>query len=162
MLAAAVLAGVVYGGYLGWTVTIRFDERAWDVPARIYAAPLELYAGRRLSEDDLAIELVRLGYRELIGPLETGTFLRNGARIELWTRAFEHAGVAEAPRVIQIAFDGDRIAEVRDVAGAEIPLLQLDPLLIGSVFPAHGEDRIIIGPDEVPPLLTEVGTINSS
>ncbi|MGI9246894.1 MAG: transglycosylase domain-containing protein, partial [Steroidobacteraceae bacterium] len=34
-----------------------------------------------------------------------------------------------------------------------IPVIRLDPLLIGSIFPIHGEDRIVVSPDEVPPLL---------
>ena len=33
--------------------------------------------------------------------------------------------------------------------------MRLDPLLIGSIFPIHGEDRIVVAPDEVPPLLPE-------
>ena len=32
-------------------------------------------------------------------------------------------------------------------------MFRLDPLLIGSIFPIHGEDRIVVAPDEVPPLL---------
>ena len=31
--------------------------------------------------------------------------------------------------------------------------MRLEPLLIGSVFPIHGEDRIVVAPAEVPPLL---------
>ena len=34
-------------------------------------------------------------------------------------------------------------------------MFRLDPLLIGSIFPIHGEDRIIVSPAEVPPLLPE-------
>jgi penicillin-binding protein 1B len=32
-------------------------------------------------------------------------------------------------------------------------VLRLEPLLIGSIFPSHGEDRIVLTPREVPPLL---------
>ena len=32
-------------------------------------------------------------------------------------------------------------------------MLRLEPLLIGSIFPSHGEDRIVVTPAEVPPLL---------
>src|SRR4029077_14507808 len=35
----------------------------------------------------------------------------------------------------------------------ELPVLRLEPLLMGSIFPIHGEDRIVVGPEEVPPLL---------
>ncbi len=32
-------------------------------------------------------------------------------------------------------------------------MARLDPLLIGSLFPAHGEDRLIVAPADIPPLL---------
>jgi penicillin-binding protein 1B len=31
--------------------------------------------------------------------------------------------------------------------------VRLEPLLIGSIFPTHGEDRIVVTPEQVPPLL---------
>ena len=34
-------------------------------------------------------------------------------------------------------------------------MIRLDPLLIGSIFPIHGEDRIVVSPAQVPPLLPE-------
>jgi len=34
-----------------------------------------------------------------------------------------------------------------------VAILRLEPLLIGSIFPIHGEDRIVVTPQEVPPLL---------
>jgi membrane peptidoglycan carboxypeptidase len=45
------------------------------------------------------------------------------------------------------------IEALRDSRGHEIPILRLDPLLIGSIFPTHGEDRIVVTPAEVPTLL---------
>ena len=42
---------------------------------------------------------------------------------------------------------------LRDASGQDVPVLRLEPLLIGSIFPTHGEDRIIVSPAEVPPLL---------
>src|SRR5262249_43031600 len=45
------------------------------------------------------------------------------------------------------------IAALRDSAGHDVPVLRLEPLLIGSIFPIHGEDRIVVSPQEVPPLL---------
>src|SRR5438105_1804583 len=38
-------------------------------------------------------------------------------------------------------------------AAAELPLFRLDPPLLGSVFPVHGEDRIVLTPGDVTPLL---------
>ena len=71
LAAVGLMLAVAYGGYLAWTATSEFEGRRWDIPAQVYAAPLELYTGRALSDEDLVAELKRLGYREdprLIGP----------------------------------------------------------------------------------------------
>lgn len=156
LLACAIVGvlGVTYGGYLAWIVTSEFDERGWDIPAQVYAAPLELYAGKRLSRDDFIVELVRLGYREVDGALDIGTFRRERERVELRIRPYEFEGVMVPDHVFTVAFEKDRIGSVEDAAGTALAIAQLDPLLIGSIFPSHGEDRIIVAPSDVPPLLS--------
>src|SRR4029079_10399623 len=88
----AVLAiAIGWGGYLAGSVGSEFEGRRWDLPAQVYAAPLELYAGRALAADDLAAELRRLGYREdprLPGP---GTYRLGLGRMEIATRGFDYA-----------------------------------------------------------------------
>ncbi len=49
--------------------------------------------------------------------------------------------------------DPQAIQDLRDSTGREVPVTRLDPLLIGSLFPVDGEDRIVVTPQEVPPLL---------
>ena len=49
--------------YLDHLVTRQFEGRRWTLPAQVYAAPLELYAGLPLSPADLEHELQRLQYR---------------------------------------------------------------------------------------------------
>jgi penicillin-binding protein 1B len=152
-VAALAAAAALYGGYLAWWVAREFDGRRWDVPAQVYAAPLELYAGRALTVEDLVAELRRLGYSEdprLLGP---GTYRVGLGRLELATRGFESAGESEPARLISISFAGGKISGLRDTAGGSAAIVRLDPLLIGSLFPAHGEDRLIVAPDDMPPLL---------
>ncbi len=152
-IGIAAAFGIVYAAYLAWSIADEFEGRRWDLPAQVYAAPLELYPGRALSAEDLVTELKRLGYREdprLPGP---GTYRVGLDRMELSTRAFAYGGETEPARLIALAFDGRRITGVRDSQGAPVPIARLNPLLIGSLFPAHGEDRIIVTPEEIPPLL---------
>jgi penicillin-binding protein 1B len=152
-LAVLALVAIGWAGYLAWSVGNEFEGRRWDLPAQVYAAPLELYAGRALAAEDLVAELKRLGYREdprLPGP---GTYRLRLGRMEIATRGFDYAGDQEPQRLVSLAFANGRIAAVSDAAGAAAPLVRLDPLLIGSLFPAHGEDRIVLTPQEVPPLL---------
>jgi penicillin-binding protein 1B len=149
------MLAISYGGYLAWQATSEFEGRRWDIPAQVYAAPLELYTGRALSDDDLVAELKRLGYREdprLIGP---GTYRLGVGRMEIATRGFSFAGDTEPEQLVAITFIGGRIAALRDSQGSRAAIVRLNPLLIGSLFPSHGEDRIIVAPDEIPPLLTD-------
>jgi len=147
---------VAFIGYLFWLdhlVTSRFDGRRWNLPAHVYARPLELYEGRMLSADGLAAELRRLGYRDVAVADQPGTFHRSGARIDLMTRPFRFWDGPQPAAQATVGFAGATVGALRGPAGGALPLLRLDPLLIGSVFPADGEDRIIVEPGEVPPLI---------
>src|SRR5581483_3380611 len=58
----------------------------------------------------------------------------------------------------EVAFDGPVVREIRnaDKSGKPVPLLRLDPMLIGSIFPSSGgEDRILVRLQDVPPLLPQ-------
>jgi penicillin-binding protein 1B len=155
LTAVAFMLAIAYGGYLAWQATSEFEGRRWDIPAQVYAAPLELYTGRALSAEDLVAELKRLGYREdprLVGP---GTYRVGLGRLEIATRGFSFAGDTEPEQLVAITFVGGRIAALRDSSGSRAAIVRLNPLLIGSLFAAHGEDRLIVAPDEIPQLLTD-------
>ncbi len=52
LLAIVLLCGLVLGLYvasLDRIVTTQFEGRRWTLPAQVYAAPVELYAGEELS-----------------------------------------------------------------------------------------------------------------
>jgi len=155
-LGAVALCAVValaYAGYVAWQIGKEFEGRRWDLPAKVYAAPLELYAGRALAADDLVGELKRLGYREDPRLPRPGTYRVGLERVEIATRGFDYAGDVEPERLISLSFASGRIGALRDVRGEDAAIVRLDPLLIGSLFPAHGEDRLIVTPEEIPPLL---------
>src|SRR6185436_37232 len=152
-IAVVLVIAIGWGGYLAWSVGSEFEGRRWDLPAQVYAAPLELYSGRALAAEDLVAELRRLGYREdprLPGP---GTYRLGLGRMEIATRGFDYAGDKEPERLVSLAFANGRISRLGEAGGGTAALVRLDPLLIGSLFPAHGEDRLIVAPADIPPLL---------
>ena len=61
---ATVLMVSGYLVYLDQTITATFEGRRWSVPAKVYGAPLELYAGLEVDPAELSLELARLGYRQ--------------------------------------------------------------------------------------------------
>jgi penicillin-binding protein 1B len=148
-----IVAGVGYGAWLSWKVTSEFDSRGWDRPARVYAAPIEIYGGRKLSIEDLAVELDRLGYARVQGTPSLGRYRQSRSEIDVWLRPFELPGSSISDRRVTIQFSAQQISSVLGANGEAIAVMQLEPLMIGSIFPAHGEDRLIVAPDEIPPLL---------
>src|SRR5690606_34224708 len=129
-----------YAALIGIEISREFEARRWDVPAQVYATPLELYPGRRIGLDGLVAELERLGYRETAVADRPGRYRRRAGGLEIATRAFRYGAEEEPSRRVAVSFAGGRIERIASITGEPLPLLRLDPLMIGSVFPAHGED----------------------
>ena len=134
-------------------VTREFRARHWTLPAQVYAAPLELYAGLPLSRDDVETTLRRLGYRRVTGDVRTGTFRESDGRFEVGLRPARFADTTRPAETLYITTSGGTITALEDAQRRPVPIIRLDPLLIGSIFPIHGQDRIVVTPSEVPPLL---------
>ena len=56
-------------------------------------------------------------------------------------------------QLISISADASSITGLKSANGADLPVFRLDPPVIGSVSPVHGEDRLVLSPADVPPLL---------
>jgi penicillin-binding protein 1B len=112
-----------------------------------------VYAGLPFSGDDLEAELMRLQYVEVTKLERPGTYRRQGSRIEVALRAARFADEARPSQVLRIDSNARSITALSDSRGEDVPIVRLEPLLMGSIFPTHGEDRIVVTPEEVPPLL---------
>ena len=157
VLLGIVVVGLVlvgsYAYYLDHIITRQFEGRRWTLPAHVYAAPLELYTGLALTEPDIKHELARLQYR-LVDKLERpGTYRQQGTRLDVALRPAVFADESRPASILTIQTGASAIEALRDSAGKDVPIVRLEPLMIGSIFPIHGEDRIVVTPQEVPPLL---------
>jgi penicillin-binding protein 1B len=148
-----VIALLVWIVYLDRIITAQFEGRRWTLPAQVYAEPLELYAGQSFGADTLEQELKRLGYRRAEQAEEPGSYSRRGTRIDLVNRRFQFWDALQEPQLISIATRGNSIESMHNGRNEDVPIFRLDPLLIGSIFPIHGEDRVVVTPAEVSPLL---------
>ena len=153
ILLAALTVAAVYVLYLDSEVTRQFEGRRWTLPARVYAAPQELYVGLPLPVAQIEEELRRLQYRSSDDPSHPGEYRRRGSSIAVTLRAARFADEERAALSLTLDADEQGITSIRGAQGQELPIARLEPLLIGSVFPIHGEDRIILTPADVPPLL---------
>ncbi len=153
VVALVILAGVAI--YLDAVVQEKFSGKRWTIPATVYARPLELFVGQKLDKEDFLTELDALGYRReksLSGP---GTVSVASNAVEMHTRGFRfYEGVEDSQR-IRVRFSGDFVAGLARMDGGDLPVARLEPLVVGGLYPAHNEDRILIKLDQVPPYLVE-------
>lgn len=141
---------------LDWVVRDRFADVQWALPAQIFAAPTELYAGRRIDRNQLIDRLQQLGYRQRSNAASTGSYALDGRDLLLASRGFQFWDADEPARRLRLSFGdgGIRSLSLAD-DGSPVAIARLDPLLIGSIFPKQGEDRVLVRLDDVPPLLVE-------
>lgn len=157
LVGAVVLAG--YMIYLDAIVQERFAGKRWTVPARVYARPLELYAGQKLQQQDFITELQALGYRRVTAAQRPGSMSVNGNQVELHTRGFKFYDSNEPAQRIRVRFAGGQLAGLSKSDGSALAVARLEPLLIGGLYPAHQEDRILIRLEDTPGYLIQALTV---
>jgi penicillin-binding protein 1B len=157
VLALAIVVSAAAAGlwamHLDHVVMREFQGRHWSVPARVYAAPLELYVGAQVSAGDLEEELRRLHYHAGDPGAGPGVYRRHGNTFELKARRVRFIDEQREAQLVSINADSNAITSLRQGDGKDLPVFRLDPPVIGSVFPIHGEDRLVLAPGDVPPLL---------
>ncbi len=147
------LALIAYTLVLDQQIRSRFAGARWALPAQIYAAPLELYPGLALSKYQLIEELERLGYRRHPrADLAQGRYAQQRERIDIHTRPFTFSDGPQPSRILSLDFGPSQLNSIQE-DGKAVSLVRLDPLLIGSIYPRHGEDRVLVNLSEVPALL---------
>jgi len=151
-----IVVSALYVVYLDYTVRSQFEGKRWSIPARVYARPLELYAGLKVNPNDFVREIKKIGFRSNGKLNKPASYWKTGNDIHLVTREFEFWDGTEAAQNILIRFSGDEIVSLRNrSSGADVDLVRVEPLLIGGIYPAHKEDRLLIQLKEAPPLLVK-------
>jgi penicillin-binding protein 1B len=153
LVGLVVLAG--FAVYLDAVVQEKFSGKRWTIPAKVYARPLELFVGQKLSKEDFLIELDALGYRRESVVNGPGAAAVSGNTVDLNTRGFQFYEGMEQAQPVRVRFSGDYVAELSATNGSKVAVVRLEPLLIGGLYPKNLEDRILIKIDQVPPYLLE-------
>ncbi|SEG55433.1 penicillin-binding protein 1B [Halopseudomonas aestusnigri] len=139
--------------YLDAVVQEKFSGKRWAVPAKVFARPLELYAGRALTRDDFLTELRALGYRQTNAANGPGQMAVGSNRIDVYTRGFQFFEGAEPAQKVSVHFSGSTISSIG--GNRDLVMARLEPMMIGGIYPAHNEDRILIRLDQAPPYLVD-------
>lgn len=153
LVGLVVLA--VFAVYLDAVVQEKFSGKRWTVPAKVYARPLELFVGQKLSKADFLQELDALGYRRETSVNGPGAVSVAGNNLELHTRGFQFYESSEPAQRIRVRFSGDYVAGLNQANGGNLAVARLEPMLIGGLYPAHQEDRLLIKLEQLPPYLAE-------
>ena len=153
LLALLAAAWVLH---LDIRVRHEFEGRRFALPARIYAAPLELHVGLKVPEDDVVSELHELGYRPTRRQ-GSGWYVRDGSRLDISVRPFVFWDGPQPARELRVTFAAGAVTALTDAKGADLALARLEPRMIGGIYPANNEDRILVRLSDVPkPLIDEL------
>ncbi|WP_295476283.1 penicillin-binding protein 1B [uncultured Pseudomonas sp.] len=153
IVGLVILAG--FAVYLDAVVQEKFSGKRWTIPAKVYARPLELFVGQKLSRDDFLLELDALGYRRESVANGPGAAAVNGNTVDLNTRGFQFYEGTDPAQQIRVRFAGDSVADLTSAKGDKLAVARMEPLLIGGLYPKNLEDRILIKLDQAPPYLLD-------
>ena len=159
ILSASLLLAISLGFYvyyLDHQVREQFEGKRWEIPARVYARPLEIYPDMPLNAEQFENELSVLGYHKTSSPTRAGNYSRKGNHFVVITRAFKFWDGDEPSLPIRLDFVGEQLVSLRHAyQGSQLPLVRLDPAIVGRIYPSHTEDRVLVKLEEVPQLLVE-------
>lgn len=156
LLVIFLFCSAAYIIWLDHRIRTEFEGKKWSLPARVYASPMELYAGVQIDLSTVEKQLQSSGYRHVHQPQRPGEYIKEGPRLKFVSRDFEFWDGRETSRNVSLLFSHDHLEALVDFStGDSIPVLRLEPELIGKIYPEHHEDRVLITYDEVPPLLID-------
>ncbi|WP_250656501.1 penicillin-binding protein 1B [Alkalimarinus coralli] len=130
--------------YLDAVVRAKFEGKRWEIPARVYARPLEIYNGLALDAENLKLELKALGYKQTAKAGAPGTFAQHGAGLVIYSRGFMFSDGKEKSRRVAFSIDSGVVSRFFVAKGEQNEILRLEPLQIGGIYPAQKEDRQLV------------------
>jgi len=135
-------------------ITSRFEGRRWELPARIYGRPLDLYAGKELSKKQLQEELALLQYTETNELKKPGEYLVSSNVFSIHSREIHFPDGRQEAAVIELTLVKNQVSSLTNQQTRQkIGLFRLEPLLIASIYPGDNEDRLLIRIQDTPELL---------
>ena len=155
LFLSLLLIGALGLLYLDNHIREQFEGKRWAVPAKVYARPLELYAGSPLTLEELRIELQGLGYQFVRKVTLPGQATFSNAKAIVHTRGFEFTDGLESSQRLILDFSNGFLSNISSAQGQAIPLLRLEPVLVGGIYPLNNEDRDLIQLKDAPDALIQ-------
>ncbi|WP_166167803.1 penicillin-binding protein 1B [Acinetobacter sp. SA01] len=163
-LVALIFSILVIGIFLAFSIYLirmdnivrnKFEGQRWDIPAKVFARPLEIYSNAPVNQTDFTQELKLLGYKSSDSYAQSGNYVSSGDAIYVHTRGFDFGDSVEPEQVLKVTFNDNQVGEVSATKPSSTGIARLEPLLIGGIYPQHNEDRVLIKLNNVPKPLIE-------
>lgn len=155
ILLITIIAGMVllalYLVKLDRTITHKFEGKRWDIPAKVYSQPLELYQGATVDNSTVKTWLELLNYQKNKAYDSTGTYHKSGSTYFIHTRGFTYsANDVDTEQVIKMTIAGNKIESIQSTLAAKSGIIRLEPVSVGGIYPDSNEDRMVVSLDDVP------------
>jgi len=156
-----VIASVVFAGYLIYLdqrIIERFEGRIWQLPAHVYARPLELFVGKSISIKQLQFELEYLNYQKVEGlPQKSAEYRNWGNTFELKTRSFVFWDGTEPSHTVRVVVEDNVVTNLIDIyTNQKADLVRFDAGYLTGIFPSHSQDRVLLKLDDVPDMFIKM------
>lgn len=150
LIIAAFVVFSIYLIRIDNVIRDKFEGNRWDIPAKVFARPLEVYANAPIDQADFQKELGLLGYKNSENYTKPGNFLVQDNTIFVHTRGFDFGDSVEPEQILQVAFADAQVSEIKATKPSSTGIARLEPMLIGGIYPQHNEDRVLIKLNKVP------------
>lgn len=150
LVIAAFLAFSIYLIRLDNIIRDKFEGNRWDIPAKVFARPLEVYANAPVNQTDFQQELKLLGYKNSDNYTKSGHYVVQDKTLYVHTRGFDFGDSVDPEQILQVSFADNQVAEVKATKPSNTGIARLEPMLIGGIYPQHNEDRVLIKLNKVP------------
>ena len=86
-IIALLFCIIVIGGFIAFSIYLirldnivrdKFEGQRWDIPAKVFARPLEVYSNAPVSQTDFTQELKLLGYKNTDNYAKSGSYVSDG------------------------------------------------------------------------------------
>jgi len=158
LLIVSLIFFSAYLFYLDQRITQRFEGRIWQLPAHVYARPLELYVGKTISAEQILFELDYLNYQKVKQlPQQAAQYRHRKNTFEIKTRDFIFWDGEEKSHIIRVSIEDDKVSQLIDIySGNSVDLVRFDAGYLTGIFPAHVQDRVLLKLDDVPDMFIKM------
>ena len=150
LLLMAFVGLGIYTIRLDNVVRDKFEGKRWEIPAKVFARPLEVFNGAHITKANLAQELKLLNYKKTDVYESPGTYVDKGNKVYIHTRGFDFGDSSEPEQVLEVTLGQSQILDVRSTQQTGTGIARLEPIPVGGIYPRHNEDRVLIQLSSVP------------